>query len=207
MIKAKIGVDLDNTIISYDRILHAIASRKGFVSPEIKMAKKVIRDAVRRLPDGERKWQELQAMVYGPLIYEADLMEGVSDFFRMCVDAKCKVNIVSHKTVYANFDTTGTNLRHAALSWIEEHGLIGVNRNGIRKGDIYFEGSRREKAERIRRLECTHFIDDLEETFLESWFPKNVKKMLYNPHGEPTLSEVRSFTTWREICLSIFGAG
>ena len=34
-------------------------------------------------------------------------------------------------------------------------------------------------SERIRALGCTHFIDDLEEVFLEPSFPSDVHKILF----------------------------
>ena len=67
---------------------------------------------------------------------------------------------------------TKTNLRTAALEWMQKNNLV------ISKDNIFFESTRQDKIKRIKELECTHFVDDLEETFEESSFPKKVKKIL-----------------------------
>ena len=74
-----IGVDLDNTIISYDNILHSLALNKEYISYNTKKEKRSIRDATRKLPQGEIKWQRLQAAIYGPKINEADLIDALKN--------------------------------------------------------------------------------------------------------------------------------
>lgn len=70
----------------------------------------------------------------------------------------------------------------------------------LSKNDIFFESTRKEKIFRIRQLLCTHFIDDLEETFSDDSFPKNVKKILYDPHREHLhMQGVLIFRTWDDI--------
>ena len=53
------------------------------------------------------------------------------------------------------------------MSWLDQHRFLDTGPYGLTSGDIYFESTRKDKVERIERLRCTHFIDDLEETFLE----------------------------------------
>jgi hypothetical protein len=78
---------------------------------------------------------------------------------------------VSHKTQFANYDTTETDLRKGALKWLDRAGSsYGTDRSFRR--DVYFESTRVDKINRIRSLGCTHFIDDLEETFREPSFPR-----------------------------------
>jgi len=193
-----IGVDFDNTIASYDDVIHRVAVRRGLIPSMLPRSKKVIRDAIRRLPDGEIRWQEVQAVVYGPSMAEAELMDDVTAFFTVCKEHLIRPYIVSHKTEYARLDITGTNLRRAALDWMASKGFF--NGLGLSHRDIYFEPTRREKIERVRRLGCTHFIDDLEETFAEESFPSQVEKILFAPHGRPSpRQDVLTFATWEEI--------
>ncbi len=174
-----IGVDFDNTLVSYDRLIHQVAMERGLIDPQVSGSKKQVRDSIRNLPGGEIEWQKVQALVYGPRMHEAVPAEGAVDFLRACARRGFPVHVVSHKTEYANFDDSATNLRSAALTWIQQHHLFDDKDFGLSRCNVHFESSRSEKLERIRNLGCTYFIDDLEETFLEDSFPSNVEKILY----------------------------
>lgn len=201
-----IGVDFDNTIVNYENIMHKIAVQRGLIPPDAKKSKKHIRDSIRQLPDGEMKWQKLQAIVYGSRMEEARLTNGVQIFFMSCKQHKVSVYIISHKTEYANFDETGINLRVTALTWMKKNRFFEANGLGLSEEAVYFESTRREKIERIKRLGCTHFIDDLEETFLEESFPINIEKILYAPHMQHSSPQtVRVVATWEEISNYFFG--
>jgi hypothetical protein len=203
-----IGVDFDNTIVSYDDILHKVALERGLIQQEAAKSKKEIRDRIRRLPDGENEWQKVQAVVYGPRMEEARLIEGVREFFGLCKQHRFRVFIISHKTKFANFDATGTNLRTAAVSWMRKNRFFEADGFGLYQEDIYFESTRLKKIERIRQLRCTHFIDDLEEIFLEDTFPADVEKILYAPHpvSHLTFTGVKVRATWKDIKDYFFDA-
>lgn len=206
--KISVGVDFDNTLVSYDNLIHLVAAERGLISPGIKPSKKLVRDSIRDLPDGETEWQKVQALVYGPRICEAVPSEGATDFLEKCFRQGIKVNIVSHKTEFASYDETGTNLRSAALSWLEQHRLLDFESYGLTGEDIYFESTRKDKINRIEKLGCTHFIDDLEETFLERSFPDTVKKLLYSPHlPAPTVAYVELAGTWNQMTDHLFHDG
>lgn len=201
-----IGVDFDNTIINYDDVIYDVALRQGLIHPELKKTKKDIRDGIRQLPEGEIEWQKLQAIVYGPGMGEARPVEGVRIFFESCKKCNVKVYIISHKTEFASSNRQ-TNLREAAMTWIENNHFFQANGFGLSRKDVYFEATRYEKIQRIKQLGCTHYIDDLEETFLEESFPGNVEKILYGPHiCYPLLPGVRVANTWGEIIEYLFDA-
>lgn len=195
-----IGLDLDNTLVSYGKLLNKVALERGLINKSAKKSKKHIRDTIRKLNGGEIKWQELQAIVYGPRMREAELIKGVDSFFKLCKKNKTKVYIISHKTQFASYDTTRTNLRTAALDWMERNKFFKEKGFSLSRKNIYFESSRTDKIRRIEQLGCTHFIDDLEETFVESSFPKETEKILYDPHNEHLhIPTVRVFRTWEDI--------
>ena len=196
-----IGVDFDNTIASYDHVLHKVAVQHGLVPARFPTSKREIRDAIRRRAGGEEEWQRLQAQIYGPMMGEATLMEGVEDFLARCRRRGSKVFIVSHKSEFARLDATGTNLRGAALSWMEEKGLFKTEVSGLTRRDVFFEATRADKVERIRQLRCTHFIDDLHDVFLEDTFPAGVSKLLFSTcSGGGGGREMEPPTgNWREI--------
>ena len=116
--QAKIGIDLDNTIISYDKAFQEGAISKGLVDKSCKLLKKGLRDLIRRGPDGETEWQKLQGYVYGEGINEADLFPGVYRFLWRCKQRKIDVEIVSHKTKFGHFDKNETSLRDSATIFL-----------------------------------------------------------------------------------------
>jgi len=199
-----IGVDFDNTLVSYDDLLERLARERGLVSADTASVKKTIRDNIRRLTDGEIEWQRLQGVVYGPRMNEARLIDGVTEFFQACRQHGVRSVVVSHKTEYAGYDDTRTNLRQAALAWMEAQRFFELDGLGLRREDVYFAGTRAEKITTIKQLGCTLFVDDLEETYLEPDFPTDVEKLLFAPRGHAPVPGVRVFRTWREILDYVF---
>ena len=60
----RIGIDFDNTIVTYDDVFFKYAFDMGLISKDVKKKKQIIRDTIRKLPDGEAKWIELHAILY-----------------------------------------------------------------------------------------------------------------------------------------------
>ena len=206
-ITGPIGVDLDNTIVGYDEVLFNAALELKLIETHDFQGKKVIRDAVRSLSDGEIKWQKLQAEIYGPRMPFATLIEGVKKFFFQCRENLIPVYIISHKTEFANYDSTGTNLKKSALKWLDTNNFFDQEGMGLDKSsNVYFEPTRQDKIKRIRSLGCMYFIDDLEETFCEKTFPDSTHKILFDRHNEyEPQKNVRVCNTWSEINELFFG--
>jgi hypothetical protein len=184
-----------------------MARERGLINGNVRTTKREVRDALWELPDGDIHWQKLQGLVYGPRMGDATLIQGVKEFFQLCKQHEVPAYIISHKTKYAPYDGTKTNLREASLVWIRSNGLLEKKITGLTQSAVCFEPSRRRKIQRIARLGCTHFIDDLEETFLEDYFPRNVEKILFSPNREdhsPTGATV--LDSWEEIKGYFFGA-
>lgn len=195
-----IGVDFDNTLISYDELLYSVGVQKGLISSTTEKNKKCIRDQIRQLPNGEIEWQKLQAFAYGPRIGEARLIDGVWGFFKLCQQNRIRVYIISHKTEFANYDGPHTNLRKAALDWMKANQFFQEEGLGLSLDSVFFGMIRQEKIDRIKTLGCTHFIDDLEETFLEESFPSDIEKILFAPYPQPPLLPgIRVLRSWQEI--------
>ena len=116
--RLRIGIDFDNTIITYDDVFRAAAEAGGLIAPGFFGSKQAVRDAIRLLPDGELAWQRLQGQVYGKGIGGAAMVAGVTTFLRRCRAEDCAVVVVSHKTEYGHFDPDRVNLRKAALNWM-----------------------------------------------------------------------------------------
>jgi len=195
-----IGVDFDNTIVDYNDLICRVAYERGFAKESISGSKKAVRDSIRNLPEGETEWRKLQAIVYGPRIGEAKLMKGVQEFFKQCNTRGIKIYVISHKTEFASSDTLGINLRKAALAWMQKNNFFHNRAFGLAEKDVYFESTREEKINRIKELDCTHFVDDLEETFFEKSFPVNVEKILFAPEKSNCIrNDARMFADWDHI--------
>ena len=199
----RIGIDFDNTIITYDQVFCAIAKRCGLIDPAFAGRKQAVRDAIRLLPDGELAWQRLQGQVYGKGVADAPMIVGVGTFLRRCEAQLCPVMIVSHKTEYGHHDPDQVNLRKAALDWMAVHGLFDGT-YGILRKNVYFENTRAEKLRRIATLSLTHFIDDLEEVLSDPAFPPNVRRILFSNDVQSTMAPYVVCPTWRDIERHVF---
>ena len=203
--KRRIGIDFDNTIISYQQaFLDAAAAGRllpeGFVG-----TKQAVRDRIRLLPDGEHEWMRLQGFVYGKGIGNAVPFNGVAEFLRHCHKRGETVFIVSHKTEFGHFDTSGVNLRQAARDWIKAQGFFRYDEYGLSLENVYFEGTRAEKLDRIAALGCTHFIDDLEEVLCDPKFPPHVNRILFTDGTKVERTLPCSIcSTWPKITDVVF---
>lgn len=195
-----IGIDFDNTIASYDESMHRWAAARGLIPAALPKNKKAIRDTIRALADGESKWRALQVHSYGPGMADARPMDGVKSFIEACKARGIPVAIVSHKTEFANFGDPTVNLRDAARRWLESEGFVDSATCGVGRDRIFFESTREGKVARIRALGVTHFIDDLEETFLEDSFPDDVEQILFDPQEMHTgAGRWQAYRAWSDI--------
>ena len=201
-----IGIDFDNTIVDYTPLFRDIALEKNWIGDGSPCSKKEIRDRIRQLPDGEMRWRDVQALVYGPRILEAAPFAGVAEFFGQARAEGHEIHIISHKTEFAanDFDKS-CNLRDAAVGWLRENGFVEAPAGHAPIG-VHFADTRHEKATRAAGLGCAVFIDDLIETFEEAAFPKSIERYLFAPGGEDypgfTGTVVR---TWDQIRQAVLG--
>jgi hypothetical protein len=199
-------VDLDNTLATYDQLMHSVAVELGLIAEEIEPNKKLIRDAIRRSPKGDIEWQKLQGMVYGQRMGGALVAEGTVPFFQECKRREIQVFVVSHKTQFANYDPTRTNLHHSAMKWMTDNKFFDADGFALEPSNIFMEETRQAKLERVAQLGCEYFVDDLEEVFLEPGFPKGVQGILYHPESKQDCPPgVQPATCWNEIREYIFG--
>lgn len=183
-----IGLDFDNTIVSYDDLLHQTAVQRGLIDPATPKTKRIVRDLVRQCDEGDIGWQRIQGLVYGPLMPHAQLIPGVREFVGICRRLRIPVFIVSHKTEYAGYDDSRTNLRTASLDWMAQHGFFDPAGLAFDRADVFFEPTRGNKIARIISLGCTHFVDDLEEVLCDPLFPADVQRLLFNPAATANLT-------------------
>ena len=194
-----IGIDLDNTLVCYDRVIHRIARERGLIDEKTRVSKAVIRHIIQQLPDGDQKWMKIQADIYGPLIVEAEIYEGALDFIKTCFKNSVKISIISHKTQYAIADPHGIDLREAAINWLQEMGFFLQSGLRFQRQNIHFTDSREEKIQLIDSLGCHLFIDDLYELLSDTKFPSNVVSILFDPSSEQNFGGQIICRSWSEI--------
>jgi hypothetical protein len=199
----RIGIDFDNTIISYDEVFCALAKRRGLIDQAFSGRKQALRDAIRLLPEGELAWQRLQGHVYGKGIAEAKMVPGFEVFLRRCRAEQCSVVVVSHKTEYGHYDPDRVNLRKAALDWMSAMGLLD-DAYAIPLKNVYFESTREEKFSRIAALSLTYFVDDLKEVLTDPSFPPNVRRILFAEDERSAAALYTVCPSWRDIEEQVF---
>lgn len=201
-----IGVDFDNTLVCYDEVFLRLGREAGLGGLADSDRQKAVREAARQSPEGDLAWQRLQGQAYGPRIQEAQAFEGALAFLTRCHAAGITTRIISHKTQFAGIDPTGTDLRMAAMAWMEGRGFFSPS-TGLEAKHFLFGATRQEKIAHIKALGCTHFVDDLEETFREPDFPRDVQGILFAP-GTPseTPPGVWVCPSWANIEGRIFHA-
>ncbi len=195
----RIGIDFDNTIVSYDALFHKVALEQGLVPPETPVNKVAVRDHLRRIGQEDR-WTEMQGYVYGARMDEALAYEGVIDFIRRAGTLGHQVIIISHKTRHP-FLGPQYDLHAAARSWIERH-LLWNGQALLPDERIFFELTKQEKLARIAACGCDSFIDDLPEILLADGFPAQTARLLFDPeghHGAFAADGLPIFRDWQQL--------
>lgn len=195
----RIGIDFDNTIVSYDGVFHKAAVEKRLIPPEIAPSKGAVRDYLRSIGQ-EDAWTELQGYIYGARMDLASPYGEVSRFFSQCRSKQVPSFIISHKTKFPFFGPK-YDLHQAAKTWLQTHSLDWV--------PSFFELTLEAKLERITKQKCTVFIDDLPELLAEKTFPSNVTKILFDPNKLYSKEGDYVYaTSWTEITkfLNIYGS-
>jgi hypothetical protein len=199
-----LGVDFDNTIVRYDELFYSVAIERGLIPATLPALKNEVRDFLRR-EGRERDWTELQGHVYGPHMAGALPFPGVLNFFTHAVRKRLPIHIISHKTRTAVIG--GYDLQQTAREWLAAQGFFDPHRIGLPPEHVHFAETRQEKIQFIRQISCTHFIDDLEETFLEPTFPQHIVQILFGHHEAPrNLPSVNPMSDWSRIYNYVFNA-
>jgi len=200
-----IGLDLDNTLIIYDRVFSEAVVELGLLPSDHGLATKTeIKSALISRAGNEDDWMRLQGQVYGRFIGRAILCPGAGDFLRMARGAGARLSIVSHKTRFGHFDPDRVDLWDAALGWLQSEGFFDAHGFGLDPADVHFRETRAEKIAQIATIGCEVFVDDLAEVLLDESFPAAAQKIWFN--SDPKARARGSLTprrSWAEIAQAI----
>jgi hypothetical protein len=193
-----LGIDFDNTLVSYDGVFHRVASDQGLITPDTGRGKDDVRGYLRRL-DREDEWTALQGEVYGARMHLASLYDGAAEAIRKFMAAGAHVRIISHKTRFP-FKGPRYDLHEAARGFLAERGIAGAADALLEPSSVFFELTIEEKLKRIDSERCAVFIDDLPEILNHPQFPGHVRPVLFDPQDihatEGRLDRVHS---WRDV--------
>jgi hypothetical protein len=200
-----LGTDFDNTVVSYEHLFRDSAYEMGVAPPHEWSSKTELRSYIRSLPEGEKMWQRIQAEVYGRRMSEAVMNDGFEVFVECCRERSIPIYIISHKTEFAEQDPE-LNLRLAATDWMKDKGFF--DKLGFSFSQVFFEATRKEKIARIQALNCTQFIDDMEEVFQDDSFPDDVTKILFVGEERSSHSgNLIKFSSWKALGNFLFAEG
>ncbi len=190
----RIGIDFDNTLVCYDRLFHRVALDAGLIPADVVQTKNAVRDHL-RLCGRESAWTELQGIVYGPRMGEAEAFAGAIELLHTARGHGCELFIVSHKTrtpiIGPDYD-----LHAAARAWL----AANISETLVPPHRAYFELTKEQKLARIAACGCMIFIDDLPEILLAPTFPGYIGRWLFDPtQAFANVSGVKRFNAWGEL--------
>ena len=188
-----IGLDFDNTIVSYNKIFHTLAITKGLIPSELPAHKIAIRDFLRQSGQ-EPLWTQMQGEVYGTQMKGAEPYPFVAEFITNAQSAGHAVFIVSHKTKYPIVGPKW-DLHKPAREWIKSNITV-------KKDHVFLEPTKESKLARIAQLQCDIFIDDLPEILTDSLFPSSTIPILFDPdysYNELNLLRIEVHNSWKSI--------
>ena len=174
----RIGIDFDNTVVSYNSLFYKVAVEQALVPADLPKSKLAVRDYLRKI-ENEPAWTELQGYVYGTKMGDATAYPSIIEFVKFARDKDISIAIVSHKTKYP-FIGPKYDLHDAARCWIANT-LMDGDTSLIEPDNIFFELTKEEKIARIADIGCDYFIDDLPEILRMPGFPKKLKRILFDP--------------------------
>lgn len=193
----RVGVDFDNTIVSYDTLFHRVALQLDLVPEDLPRTKLAVREHLRRT-GREELWTELQGTVYGSRMAEAEAYPGVREFLDWARGQGIGLYIVSHKTRYP-FLGPRYDLHAAARSWVES-ALADGRGPLVEPGRVFFELTKEDKIRRIAEIACDVFIDDLPEILGDSTFPAATERVLFDPEfHHRDVKDVVVAGTWPQV--------
>lgn len=194
-----IALDLDNTIVCYDRAFVSAAAAEGLQLPAGAAPTKTVVKSAALARGGNLLWTRIQGFVYGERLDQAFLFPGCREFVGEALRRGEDVVIVSHKSEYPASGLP-VNLRKAADEWLARAGLGFAG-----PLPVYYCDSRAEKVARVSALRCRVLVDDLPEVYRAGGFPAWTTFVLFDPaeeHAGWTASaRVTSWSGARDLCF------
>jgi len=172
-----LGLDFDNTLISYDVLFRKVALEQGLIPQETEANKNAVRNYLREV-NREDEWTKLQGEVYGGRILEAAPYPGMKQILQSISGLGLPITIVSHKTK-TPFMGKQWDLHAAARAWLSQYEMHAHPGPNISHERTFFELTKQAKCDRIVAVGCTHYVDDLPEIL--EMLPDTIIKIHFSP--------------------------
>ena len=195
-----VGIDLDNTIINYDKTFFKIALNKKLINKNNKFSKEILKEKIIKRK-GIEQWKAIQGVAYGENINDSSIMDFFYDFIVLSKIRKIKIYIISHKTKFGHYDKKKIQLREKAILFLISKKIINSNISKIKKSDIFFCNTLEEKINKIKQLKCDYFIDDLFKVVNNKNFPKKTTPIYFNRNQVEIKksNKIINVNSWSEI--------
>ena len=192
-----IGIDLDNTIINYDKRFVDVASKKKYINKNWKGVKQDLKEEIKKLENGNAKWNKVQSIVYGDLSKKVFVNIGFYEFLWRAKLKKHNIFIISHKTIHPHYNKN-IFLRDEANKFLNRNNIIKL----VGARNIYYTDSLKDKICLINSKNLDWFIDDLEEVLNNTNISINLKKIKYSKYK---CENIETTNNWYKISDIIFG--
>lgn len=194
--RMRVGIDFDNTIVCYDSLFHRVACEVAGLPATVPANKVMVRDHLRQT-GREDLWTELQGLVYGARMAEAEPFPGVLDVLAWARASGITLFVISHKTRHPILGPA-YDLHAAARAWTENR-LADGDGALIPADNIFFELTKDDKLRRIAACACDLFIDDLPEILQAPGFPRATRPLLFDPEDHHAVDGVTPLADWPAI--------
>jgi len=188
-----IGLDFDNTIVSYEKVYRGLVEKHGAAVVPGKSAKNMLRDHFHRKGEAD-VFTRIQGEVYGAGLISAEAYPGFSSCLEELTADGWKVVVVSHRTKYPLAGPTH-DLHQAARQFLETSGWLGEKIQ-----EAYFEETKEAKLARIAHSGCSFFVDDLPEILAHPAFPAGCQPILFDPSSHAGKGVLpKRLQHWKEL--------
>ncbi len=191
----KIGFDFDNTLVNYDHIFYELAFEKGLINRDIEKTKVSVRNYLRETGK-ESAFTLMQGEVYGKKILEIKASQDLLKVLKKLICDGHQLFIISHKTK-TPFLGPKYDLHKAATKWLEINQFFSKDGINLNLDNVYFEETLDNKIERIIKLNCNLFIDDLPEILKK--LDDSIFGLHFNLNKEIKNNEFESISEWHQL--------
>lgn len=193
-----IGLDLDNTIVCYDRAIEALAEGFLRIPKSLPKTKTHIRDYLRDA-GRESDWTRFQGELYGPGMIHAELFDHVIDVLNELENLGHEIRVISHRTRFPYLGERH-DLHQFACTWISAR-IPKIS------AQVTFHEAKAEKVNAIAEAACDFFLDDLPQILTDSRFPASTIGILFSPQGENSEWSGKKISSWQELTKLVTSCG